>query len=89
MRFQVANEKRQSGKLTKDQLEELAKILSTQKQTVYQELPLVLDSGSYYTIERPYGILLQVGQDPLFGTFCHSLEGLSLLTYNVVFSQQS
>ena len=57
---QVANEQKHSGHLSKEKLDELNKVLESQKQSVYQELPLVLDSGSYYTIERPYGILLQV-----------------------------
>ena len=57
---QVANEQKNSGHLSKEKLYELNKVLESQKQSVYQELPLVLDSGSYYTIERPYGILLQV-----------------------------
>ena len=56
----MANEKKNSGRLPKEKLDELNKVLESQKQSVYQELPLVLDSGSYYTIERPYGILLQV-----------------------------
>ena len=57
---QVAKEHKNSGHLSKEKLDELNKVLESQKQSVYQELPLVLDSGSYYTIERPYGILLQV-----------------------------
>jgi hypothetical protein len=56
---QIAIERRKSG-LSKDRLYELNKVLENQKQSVYMELPTVLDSGSYYTVERPYGILLQV-----------------------------
>ena len=46
--------------MPKAQYDELMLVLNNQKQSVYQELPMVLDSGSYYTVERPYGILLQV-----------------------------